>query len=543
MFLSSSRKDEDMETKRALLSVFHKTGIVEFAQELANMGWELWASGGTCRHLNEHGVETKDVAQLVGGEAILGHRVVTLSREVHAGLLAKAVKEDQDELDRLGIPRIDLVCVDLYPMADAIAKPDVTPESVLEMTDIGGPTMLRSAAKGRRVVICDPEDRSAVLNWLKDGRPEENDMLRQLGAKVEFVVANYCLQSASFHGEGRYVGLMGQLHSECKYGENAHQQPAALYSSQTDDPLALDKFDLLQGKPGFVNWTDVDRLLQTITHAAAAFEKNRGKVPLLAFGVKHGNPCGGSFSQEPLEALRKMVIGDKRAIFGGVVICNFPIGKDEAEVLLHHEEPKRRNLDGIVAPAFSEEAIDMLVRKSGRGFLLQNPDLSNLGIGSLDQEIRLRPVRGGILAQPNYTYVLDLKHPEMIKKGIADEDTEDDLLLAWAINATSNSNTVTLVYGGKLIGNGVGQQDRVGGCELAIKRARDSGHSTSGAAVVSDSFFPFDDGPTALIKANVDVVLATSGSVNDSQVVQVFEAGGVMSYMIPDKVGRGFFGH
>ena len=183
----------------ALLSVYHKDGVVEFAEELCELGWDLVASGGTAKALSDAGIAVKDVADLVGGGAILGHRVVTLSREVHAGLLADLTKpEDLKEMQDLNIPIIDLVCCDLYPLTEEIAKPDATPESVREKTDIGGPTMLRSGAKGRRIVVCDPADRSRVITWLKDGKPDEEKFLQELAAKVERTISDYCKASADY---------------------------------------------------------------------------------------------------------------------------------------------------------------------------------------------------------------------------------------------------------------------------------------------------------------------------------------------------------
>jgi len=186
------------EVRTALLSVFHKDGIVEFATSLVEMGWQLLASGGTAKALAAAGLPVRDVAELVG-EPLLGHRVVTLSREVHAGLLAKDTPEDRAEIGRLNIPFIDLACVDIYPLQAEIANPDRTRESVIEKTDIGGPTMLRSAAKGRRIVVCDPTDRQPVIDWLRADKPDEDAFVTKLVAKAETTVGSYCLASGHYH--------------------------------------------------------------------------------------------------------------------------------------------------------------------------------------------------------------------------------------------------------------------------------------------------------------------------------------------------------
>lgn len=181
----------------ALLSVYHKEGIVNFATELVKMGWNILASGGTAKFLSQAGVPVKDVAELVGGGPILGHRVVTLSREVHAGLLAQHGKDD-DEMLKLGIPFIDLVCVDLYPLEEEIEKPEATEASVIEKTDIGGPTMLHSGAKGRRILVCNPEDRKSTLDWLRNGMPDKEDTLRMMAYEAESTVAEYIRASADY---------------------------------------------------------------------------------------------------------------------------------------------------------------------------------------------------------------------------------------------------------------------------------------------------------------------------------------------------------
>lgn len=522
--------------KTALLSVYHKDGITEFAQELHALGVTLYASGGTAKHLKGAGLPVKDVAELVGGDAILGHRVVTLSREVHAGLLARDIPEDLAELAKLSIPFIDLVCVDLYPLSEEIKKGGSF-DAVIEKTDIGGPTMIRSAAKAGRVVVCDPKDRTPVIEWLKAGA-QDAAFVDTLAAKGEYVIASYVLSSARYRGAGRYEGFVGEKAAECKYGENAYQTPAALYASASDDPLSLANFKVIEGTaPSYNNWADLDRLLQTMTHIAATFARNRGTVPHIAVGAKHGNACGAAVGATSAETLRKTVAGDPLAIFGGLIITNFPIDATAAE------EIAGRMLDGIIAPSFAPEAIEKLKRKGDKCRFIENPALADLDASSLDTATRFRYVRGGFLAQPNYTFILDLASPDLVKHAPATLAQENDLLLAAAIGSTSNSNTITLVKDGQMIANGVGQQDRVGAAKLALMRAERSKHDARGAVAYSDSFFPFPDGPETLINAGIAAILSTSGSLKDQATVELCKERRVPLYMIPDKLGRGFFGH
>ncbi len=534
-----------MAQRVALISVYNKAGIAEFGAGLAKLGWKIYSSGGTAKVLSAAGVPVTDVAELVGGGAILGHRVVTLSREVHAGLLAQDTPEDRAELESLKIPYIDLVCGDLYPLAEEIAKPGSTPQSVIDQTDMGGPAMLRSSAKGRRITVSSPAQRSEVLQWLEAGEPDGATFRTRLASDAEAMVANYVLTSARYTSEGHHDGLIGTLIAECKYGENAWQTPAGLFAVTTGDPLALHNFKLLAGAaPSYNNLAELDRHLQTITHIAAGFDHNFGEVPAIAVGTKHGNPCGAGVGKTPAEAIKAMVTGDPRAIFGGLVSVSFEIGVDEAELLLTHAQPSgRRLLDAIIAPAFTPEAIKLLGRKGDKCRFLANPALAGLTKASLDTADRLRPVRGGFLRQPAYTYIADLKDPELTATGEFTPEQARDAILAWAVGSTSNSNTISLVRGGKLIGNGVGQQDRVSCCELAIKRATDAGHDIHGALAYSDSFFPFPDGPETLINAGVSAIWATSGSIRDHETSELCAQRGVALYQVPDAKGRGFFGH
>ncbi len=563
--------------RTALLSVYHKDGLVEFARELVDLGWSLLSSGGTYRHLTAAGIPITSVeeyrtealkkrfeaaddkqdrptlglyqiewaAKVAGQAEMLDHRVATLHAEVHGGLLASL--EMADELEALGMNRIDLVCVDLYPLEDEIEKEGSTRESVIKQTDIGGPTMIRSGAKGRRYVVCDPADRIRVIDHLKANEPDSEEFVRQLVAKAEFTISNYCLVSAKYHGPEEYDGILGTKVRDCAYGENAWQSPAAHYSVGSEDPLALEKFTLLHGTPpSYNNMCDIDRLLQTITHMAAGIDVNNRNVFALAVGAKHGNPCGAAIGL-PIEAIKRMVEGDTRAIFGGLVITNFALDEELAEVLLTHAhtDSPRRLLDGVICPSITRPALDMLKRKGDKCRFLVNRALGDLGLASLDQARRFRYVRGGFLVQPNYTYVLDLQSDDIEKIDELTWEQETDMVLAWAVGSTSNSNTITIVKHGRLLANAVGQQDRVGAVELSGMRAKNAGHLADirGSVAYSDSFFTFPDAPQALYDAGVAAVLTSSGSIRDADTKKVFAGTGVALRLIPDRMGRGFFGH
>ncbi len=548
----------------ALLSVYDKAGIEEFARSLAELGWELYASGGTAKAIKAAGIEVKDIAELVGGQAILGHRVVTLSRELAAGLLAdKDRPEDITELTKLNIPLIDLVCVDMYPLEAAIAEGS-NDSGIIEKTDIGGPTLLRAAAKGQRIVLSHANQRQPVLDWLKAGKPDEVRFLKDLAARAEYEVAHYVLTSAQYLNGTAISGSLAKLNSPTKYGENPWQAEAAFYADNREvvDPLGLDRFEHVQGmERSYVNMTDIDRLLQTVTHVAAGFDKNFGQVPAIAAGVKHGNACGAAVADNHVEVIKKMLEGDTRAIFGGVIMINGDIDQSEAEALLHHamDSDKPRLLDGVIGASVSDQALSLLSRNKLR--VVINPALAKLSVKSLDTSRRRRPVRGGTLEQPNYDFVLDFSADYMQLHGELTDQQKRDLVLAWAVGSTSNSNTITLVKNGQLIGNGVGQQDRVGAAQLALTRTTNNfpelsreGDSVilkialdkqklAGSVAYSDSFFPFPDGPESLAKAGVKAILTSSGSVGDEAVIKTLAESGVSVAMVPDKIGRGFYMH
>lgn len=535
--------------QNALLSVYHKEGIVEFAQALIGLGWNLYASGGTAKHLKGAGLEVVDVATIVG-DPILGHRVVTLSREVHAGILSRDISEDIAEVEKLGIPRFGLVCVDLYPLEGAIQKPDATLESVLELMDIGGPTMVSAGSKGQRIVICDPQDRNIVLARLMSGEPIDQEFTEILAAKADFVISHYRALTATFRGKGAYFTFHGKRMRECQYGENGWQTPAAFYSSGSDDPLALDRFELLTGtSPSYNNLCDLDRLIMTMTHAQAALNLNAQDslvAHYIALAVKHGNCCGAAYGPDLETVLRQMIDGDLTAVMGGVTMANYVIDANSAEILLQYHMGAggaRRLIDGIIAPEFSEDAIELLRRKKDKCRLLVNPKLAGLTAVDVARGLRFRHVRGGVLVQPDYSFILHLGDERIQVFGERRAELELDLVFAWAIGSNSNSNTITIVKDKMLIGNGTGQQDRVGAAKLAVDRARRNGHDPVGSVAYSDSFFPFPDGPEVLIDAGVKAILTSSGSLNDQATIDLCKNRGVTLYMVPDKIGRGFFGH
>ena len=288
--------------KTALLSVYDKEGIVEFAQALKDAGFILISSGGTAKHLSTAGLRVIDVADITGFPAILDHRVVTLHPKIHGGILAKRTPEHEEQMAQYKIPRIDLVCVDLYPVLKAILDPNATIESVMEQTDIGGPTMIRGAAKNHNngtIVICDPADRAVVVNELNlRGDGTVSDGLRlKLAAKVFGLMARYDAAIWQFLSEKfgkQAVAIFLEHVAELAYAENRDQNPAHLWATDSVDPLAMHRFQVISGNPSYIAMADGNGLVDILCTLAEAFRRWQGKVPYIVVAGKHGNPCGAA---------------------------------------------------------------------------------------------------------------------------------------------------------------------------------------------------------------------------------------------------------
>ncbi|MDD2785782.1 MAG: hypothetical protein PHS79_02695 [Patescibacteria group bacterium] len=545
-WMASTFSGEDsMRKPTALISVFDKTGIVEFARDLVDLGWDIISSGGTAKALRAAGLEVRDVAELSGLAAILDHRVVTLVPQVHAGLLALDKPEHDADRAKINAPWIDMVCVNLYPLEAAIAKPDATTASVIESTDIGGPTMLSSAAKGRRVVICDPADYGRVLAWLKEDRPNTEAFVTELCAKADGMVAGYRLASARFHSDGAIEGMIGTKAMDCKYGE-APYMTAALFRTN-DNPLAVHSMTSITGTaPSYINLTDLDRLRVTVNKIAATLAINGFPERFIASVVKHGNVCGVGIATTPGEAITKMIDSDIQSVHGGVAMCNFLVGESEAEFIRNYKtsSDNKRMLDGLAAPGVTEAAGQVMERKRGKCRVFENPALARMGFESLDRVSYRALSKGNFLRQEGEPFVLEVNDPR-INRLLGDLDLQQkvDIALAFAIGSTADSNTITLVRDGMLLGQGVRQTSRVRAAMVAVMNAQLSGHNTHGALAYSDSFFPFQDGPEVLARAGVKVIFASSGSINDESVRDFCRSNGVNLWTLPDKVCRGFFGH
>ncbi|MDQ0430618.1 phosphoribosylaminoimidazolecarboxamide formyltransferase/IMP cyclohydrolase [Planomicrobium stackebrandtii] len=487
--------------KRALLSVSDKSGILEFAQELEKMGYELLSTGGTKKFLEESGVSITAVDEITKFPEILGGRVKTLHPLVHGGLLAKHDDaEHQSQMAENGISPIDIVCVNLYPFRETIAKPDVSVDDAIENIDIGGPTMLRSAAKNHAyvTVIVDAADYAGVLTELHSGQSTTPETRRRLAAKVfrhtaayDSYISNY-LTDLTGEEYPDQLTLTYELSQTLRYGENPHQK-AAFYRSPLGSDFSIANANQLHGKElSYNNIQDANAALQIIKEF---------KMPA-AVAVKHMNPCGVGTGETIADAFGKAYEADSTSIFGGIVALNREVDAETAKQLA------TIFLEIIIAPAFSDEAIELLTQKKNirlltipfdrkttdkwntvtveGGLLIQQPDV----FGYEDADIQIATER-----QPTAAELAALK-------------------LGWSVVKHVKSNAIVVCNSEMTLGIGAGQMNRVGSAKIALEQA---GEAAQGAIMASDAFFPMSDTVEAAAQAGIKAIIQPGGSKKDQE--------------------------
>ncbi|MFL5578934.1 MAG: bifunctional phosphoribosylaminoimidazolecarboxamide formyltransferase/IMP cyclohydrolase [Gemmatimonadaceae bacterium] len=488
---------------RALLSVSDKSGLVEFARALAELGWELVSTGGTAKALRAAGLAPRDIADVTGFPEMMDGRVKTLHPKVHGGLLAK--RDDPAHvlaMEEHGIGAIDLVAVNLYPFRETAARPGVTPDEVIEQIDIGGPSMLRSAAKNFAsvTVVVDPADYERVLGALR-AEDDDLDLRRVLAAKVYAHTAAYDAAIAAWFAEQRgelfpeQLGLSLDRVSTLRYGENPGQR-AAFYVVRAGAGLGA----LAQrgGKElSFNNLLDVEGALL----ASDPF----GGETCCAI-VKHTTPCGIGVAGSALEAYKKALACDPVSAFGSVI--SFTTEVDEATA----DAVSSLFVECIVAPKFSEAAVEILGRKKNLRVLEGRATWPG-------RALDFKRVRGGMLVQERPPASLDDAAWKVVTAREPTAEERADLLFAWRAVASVKSNAIVIARGGATIGIGAGQMSRVDAAFMATHKARSAGHETAGSVMGSDAFFPFRDGVDQAAEAGVRAIVQPGGSVRDAEVV------------------------
>ena len=533
----------------AILSVSDKTGLAEFGRGLVQLGWDLVSTGGTARALREAGLDVRDVGDLTGHPEMMDGRVKTLHPAVHAGILARADHAgDQAALAEHGYSAVDLVAVNLYPFRETVAAGARMAEA-MENVDIGGPTMLRAAAKTheRVVVVADPADYRRVLEALKDGAVG-GDLRRELARKVfahtggyDAAIAEYLRgQDAGTAADGGtstapgdgdehsdrsdsslpdHLDLQLTKVQDLRYGENP-DQPAAFYGEADPPTGGLPGLRQLHGKElSFNNLMDVEGAVMGVQAWA------EGEAAACCI-IKHTTPCGLALGQDADDAYQRALACDPVSAFGGIVALNVPVTPVAAEAMSSHF------LEVIVAPSFEAGALEVLQKK-------KNLRLVELPITIAEpEELDYKRVRGGLLVQRR----MALRFPEdewrVATRREPDEREWQDLRFAWRASAVVKSNAIVLARDRRTVGIGAGQMSRVDASRIAVQKAHDQDVDLKGAVVASDAFFPFRDGVDAAAEAGASAIIQPGGSVRDSEVIDAADEHGLAMVLTGRRVFR-----
>lgn len=490
--------------KTALISVYNKEGIVDFSSELDKLGWRIISTGGTSKILKEAGIDVVDVSQITKFPEILDGRVKTLHPNIHGGLLYR--RDDKDHvktLEELSIGSIDMVVNNLYPFEETLKKEGVTQEEIIENIDIGGPSMIRAAAKNYRdvIVVVDPVDYENILEELKNKGDTSIELRQSLARKVfqytayyDSLISNYFnrLESIDFP---EVITFSFKDRQGLRYGENPHQK-AAVYKEMVNLDGTILGAKKLHGKDlSFNNINDGNGTLEILKE----FEE-----PTVV-AVKHANPCGIGSGENLLEAYNKAYESDKISIFGGIIGVNREVDAEVAKKI------NEIFIEIIMAPSYTEEALEILTSKKNIR-ILEIPNIMKNDYSSYD----VKKVLGGILIQDRDTQLLKEELKVVTNRKPTDKEMED-LLFGWKAVKGVKSNSVLLAKDKGTIGIGMGEVNRVWAVEAAIERG---GEKTKGSVLASDGFFPFKDSVEALAKAGVTAIIQPGGSLRDEESIE-----------------------
>lgn len=501
-----------MVQKRALVSVSDKTGLVEFVSGLQAAGWQIIATGGTQKLLESSGVKTIGISEVTGFPEICDGRVKTLHPKVHGALLARRDEPSHmAALEQNGIGLIDLVCVNLYPFRQTIAQEGTTMAEAIEKIDIGGPSMLRSAAKNWQdvTVVCDPSDYARVLAEIQaDGNTQKHTRL-ELSAKAYNHTAEYDMCIATYMrkaaGLNEKLFLEYDLKQGLRYGENPHQD-AKFYAAMESVPYSLASARQLHGKElSYNNIQDANAALNIV--------REFGKTPFCV-GLKHMNPCGAAIGKDGVEAWTKAYNADKVSIFGGIVATNCVVTKEMAE-LMHPIF-----LEIIMAPQFTQEALEMLETKKNLRLLEVDMQADDT------KQMQYVSVNGGLLAQQLDTETIRLKAEMCVTETKPTEEQMSDMQFGWHIVKHVKSNAIVVVKDGRTYGVGAGQMNRVGSAAIALHQAQESLAAEgkdireAGLVMASDGFFPFGDSVESAAEYGIRAIVQPGGSVRDAESIE-----------------------
>jgi phosphoribosylaminoimidazolecarboxamide formyltransferase/IMP cyclohydrolase len=521
--------------KQALLSVSDKTGVLDFARALAALGVNLLSTGGTAKLLADNGVPVTEVADYTGFPEMLDGRVKTLHPKVHGGILARRdFPEHMAKLEEHDMPTIDMVVVNLYPFEATVAQDTCTLEDAIENIDIGGPTMLRSAAKNHKdvVVICDPLDYSLVLAEMKASKDAANPA-GNVGSDTKFMLAKKVFaHTAQYDGAiTNYLTSLGTDHAhatrslypqtlnlafekvqDMRYGENPHQSAAFYRDLQATDG-ALGNYRQLQGKElSYNNISDADAAWECVKSLG---ELGSGAACVI---VKHANPCGVALGIDAFDAYSRALQTDPTSAFGGIIAFNTELdGKTAVEIA-------KLFVEVLIAPSFSPEARQILASK-------QNVRMLEIALGHGANKMDLKRVGGGLLVQSPDAKNVHIGDLKVVTKLQPTPQQLNDLMFAWRVAKFVKSNAIVFCSNNMTLGVGAGQMSRIDSARIASIKAQNAGLSLVGSVVASDAFFPFRDGLDVVIDAGANCVIHPGGSMRDQEVIDAAnERGVVMLY-------------
>lgn len=505
--------------KQALISVSDKTGVVEFARSLSELGYHILSTGGTAKLLAQEGVQCQEVADYTGFPEMLDGRVKTLDPHIHGGILARrCVPEHMKAIADHGIDPIDIVCVNLYPFEQTIAKPDCTFELAIENIDIGGPTMIRAAAKNHEsvAVIVDPTDYNKVVSEIKANGEVKAETRLALAQKVfahtaryDAAITNYL---TSLDEEKNRTKKFPEVFTrqwvkvqDMRYGENPHQQ-AAFYREHFIAPGLLAGYSQLQGKELSYN---------NIGDSDAAWEAVRSFESPACVIIKHANPCGAAIGVNAHEAYMKAFKTDSKSAFGGIIAFNREV--DEAAA----QEVVKQFAEVVIAPSFTDRAREIFSVK-------KNLRLLTVAMGTAQNDFEFKRVGGGLLVQTPDIQLCTEEDLRVVTKKQPTSAQIADMMFAWNVARFVKSNTIVYAHNGMTLGVGAGQMSRVDSARIAAIKAQEAGLSLQGSAAASDAFFPFRDGLDVIVDQGATCVIQPGGSIRDEEVIAAADERGIV---------------
>lgn len=495
--------------KRALISVYDKHNIEKLAGTLIAKNWQIISSGGTAKYLSKFNIPCIAIEEFTGNPEIFDGRIKTISFSIEAGILFDRDNPNHiKEAEKFGVKPIDMVICNFYPFAETV-KNTGDKKQIIEMIDIGGPAMIRAAAKNHSSVICVvcADDYEEIIELINKDKEITLSFRRYLAAKAFKYLVDYDREIEKYlNGKEIRIDIKNEL--PLRYGENPHQKGFWCEAS-TVDPLKLSNFCKHSGKElSFNNYLDIDAALNTMCLI--------GKKNPTSIVIKHTNPCGAARGLNISEAFLKAWEGDSIAAFGGIIAVNRDVDKALAESMISGG----RFFEVLMAPFFTDEALNVLCQKKNL-ILLSNPALSE---PTAFESMEIKTVRGGYLMQEKNIREVRKEDLTVVTDKKPEETQIEDMLFAWDLCSAAKSNTITIAKNKQLLGIGAGTQDRVTACVIAREKA---GQRAKGAVAASDAFFPFPDGPEILINTGVAAIIQPGGSIRDKQTIDLCNEHGV----------------